>query len=672
MSQSPLDNQNLSTLQSYRQGWQALNRLLHENKSFSGRETNNAFLNCGDGGRFADVSTAIGWDFADDARAIGLIDYDQDGDLDLFVSNRTAPRIRLLKNNLKTDSSFLSLHLTGIGKTTPRDAIGARVEVHLKDHSTPILRTLHAGQSFLSQSSHWLHFGLGPQATIEKVLVHWPGGTAQTFPNIEANSFLHLTQGSDKVSPRKKPTSQSLQPGKQEPAPPTSIARIIPPAGNAVPELKTADGKLLTPSGTTLISLWSRTCPHCRAELTTWAKQVNRWKASGVSVLLFSSDQEPRTQCDEFLKSIGSRFPTEMASPQAVEMLDALQASIVDLWTPIPVPSSFLVSKDGELLAIYRGPVSIDQVVADAKLANASPEDRRTAGSPFSGRWVGDPTPATPQRTTRQLVQRALPQVAIDYLRSALSKSFVDGDKFARADNHLLLGQLLGQNNRPAEAIAPLREARKLLPQDIRVLRLLATALDETGKSDEAMVLLHDAITEHPNNADLREDAHRIATGKKDFQLALVHLEKAVALKASDPDLRYRLILLQLQEGQTAAAIENCKTILRTTPRYLDAANLLSRILSTHPDEQHRSPEESFALASRLCQFSQNRNGNHLLTLAYSQANLGKYSEATQTLNLLTKVAPPDSPFTREVLAALDTVKNQQPVRNPNWKSSSD
>lgn len=668
MSQSPLDTQNLTSLQSYRQGWKALNRLLHENKSFSGRETNNAFLNCGKDQPFADVSTAIGWDFADDARAIGLIDYDQDGDLDLFVTNRTAPRVRLLKNNLQSDSSFLSLHLTGTAKSTPRDAIGARVAIYLKDQPAPHLRTLHAGQSFLSQSSRWLHFGLGKSATIEKVIVHWPGSAPQTFTDIQPNQFLHLTQGAPKATPRQKAPTHSLTPSDQHPTPTTDLARIIPPSGNAVPDLPTTDRKLLSYKKTTLISLWSRTCPHCQKELSEWAKESQKWKSSGLELILFSSDQEPRAQSDAFLKSIGSTFPAEMASPEAVELLDALQASIVDLWTPIPVPSSFLVSAEGELLAIYRGPVSLDQVITDSQLDNATSIERRAAATPFTGRWVGDPAPATPQRTTNQLVQRALPNLAITYLDSALSKSFVKGTKFNRADNLLLLGQLLGQNGRPAEAIDPLREARKLLPQDIRIVRLLAAGLSETNQLPEAFVTLHDTIQEHPENADLREDAYRLALKNRDPKLALVHLTKTVSLKPTDPILRYRLVLLQLELGQPAQAIANCKTILGTSPKYLDAANLLSRILSTHPREKIRAPQEALALASRLNQFSQNRNGNHLLTLAYAQANLSQFPAATKTLNLLTNIAPPDSPFTKEVKAALKTVQSNKAIRNQSWQ----
>lgn len=668
MSQSPLDSQGTNGLISYRQGWQALNRLLHENKSFSGRETNNAFLNCGKDTPFADVSTAIGWDFADDARAIGLIDYDHDGDLDLFVTNRTAPRVRLLQNNLKSESDFLSLHLTGDGKSTPRDAIGARVEVHLKDQPIPHLRTLHAGQSFLAQSSRWLHFGLGKKAVIEKVIVRWPGAKSQTYTGIKANQHLHLTQGSIAATPRQGRQETALKPGPHPLPEKTSIARIIPPAGHAIPTLPVSEGQSVNLSGTTLIALWSHTCPHCQEKLRTWSGEAEKFKTSGINLALLCTDQEPRDEADAFLKSIKSPFLTQMAAPEAVELLDALHASIIDLWIPIPVPTSFLVSNEGQLLAIYRGPASLDQIISDTKLASATAEERRLAGTPFSGRWTGKPTPSSPQRTAQQLVQRAQPDLSINYLRSALAKPFLQGNKFTQSDNLLLLGQLLGQQGRPAEALTHLEAARQLLPKDIRILRLIATAYAETGNLAESYATFDSTMKLHPQNLDIYDDAIGIALKAKDPAQALNYRQKSVTNNPRNPILRYRLVLFQLEQGQPADAVANCKTILSTSPKFLEAANLLSRILSTHPNEKIRSPEESFALASRLCQLSKNKNANHLLTLAYAQANLGKFEDATNTLNLLTKVAPPDSPFTKEVNAALQKTMANQVIRNPAWK----
>ena len=79
----------------YKQGWRALNRLLHEDRSFSGHERDCAFLNCGgETPSFATVSSVTGFDFADDGRGLATVDWDFDGDLDVWCTYRTAPRVR--------------------------------------------------------------------------------------------------------------------------------------------------------------------------------------------------------------------------------------------------------------------------------------------------------------------------------------------------------------------------------------------------------------------------------------------------------------------------------------------------------------------------------------------------------------------------------------------------
>ncbi len=123
MSQSPLDGSSPGETAEYQRGWKALNRLLHEDRSFSGHERNCAFLNLGGNsaadyagqtnrpGQFADVSAASGFDLADDARAIAVVDWDFDGDLDLWTTNRTAPRVRLLRNGSTSGNHFLAIKL---------------------------------------------------------------------------------------------------------------------------------------------------------------------------------------------------------------------------------------------------------------------------------------------------------------------------------------------------------------------------------------------------------------------------------------------------------------------------------------------------------------------------------------------------------------------------------
>ena len=180
-------------LQGYEDAWSAIYQLIDRGGSWSGRERNCCFLNTG-GRRFADVSASSDLDFDDDGRGVAIVDWDFDRFLDLWVTNRTAPRVRLLRNATKGSHHFLAFRL--LGMSSNRDAIGARLELFLDgDSKKRLIKTLRAGDGFLAQSSKWVHFGLGDTTRIDRLVVHWPGKGAETFKGLEVDSRYKLVQG---------------------------------------------------------------------------------------------------------------------------------------------------------------------------------------------------------------------------------------------------------------------------------------------------------------------------------------------------------------------------------------------------------------------------------------------------------------------------------------------
>ncbi|MCA9169868.1 MAG: ASPIC/UnbV domain-containing protein, partial [Planctomycetales bacterium] len=409
MSQSPIDDFNERTTVRYRQGWKALNRLLHEDRSFSGHERNCVFLNLqGDEGseRFADISAASGFDFPDDARSIALCDWDFDGDLDFWVTNRTAPRIRLLRNNSPGKNHYLAILLQGDGNVTNRDAVGARVEVILEgDQSRPLVKTLSAGDAFLSQSSAWLHFGLGESQRIREMRVHWPGGQTVTYEDISIDSHYVVDQQSGQVLPWSTPTARKpLLAAAQEPLPTSDVARTVLPAPQLLPTLRAAGrdtplNDLITQP--TIVSIWSSTCSSCVQELHEYAQQADRLRDAGLDVIAINLDNLDDSESDsqaaaDILTSIKFPFKTAAGTIELVRSLDILKRAIFDRWQTLAVPTSFLVDERGFVSCIYQGPVAIEQLLDDLKLLHAPLDQRRASSSPFRGRWITPPASADP------------------------------------------------------------------------------------------------------------------------------------------------------------------------------------------------------------------------------------------------------------------------------------
>ncbi|MFK7888022.1 MAG: CRTAC1 family protein [Gammaproteobacteria bacterium] len=144
-------------------------------------------------GRFVDVSTVAGESFQwrDTSRGAAFGDLDNDGDIDIVVSNANAP-LRVLRNRVGNEQGWLRVTLEGTSSN--RDAAGTRVALTLTDDRV-LWRRAHTDGSYLSASDIRVHFGLGQNAARE-VRVIWPGGEDERWPlDNAANVAIDIVQG---------------------------------------------------------------------------------------------------------------------------------------------------------------------------------------------------------------------------------------------------------------------------------------------------------------------------------------------------------------------------------------------------------------------------------------------------------------------------------------------
>ncbi len=167
------------------------------NKSFNGYERKELYRNLGNG-RYADVGFVEGADRIEDARGLGLLDIEADGDLDLVIQsfdmkavllvNRTADRARAAGSQAR--ANWLEVRLEGTKSN--RDAIGAWVEVMADGRR--LVREVVSTAGYLSGQSRLLHFGLGGAAKVD-VTVLWPSGEKTSLHALKVNQRLRSVEG---------------------------------------------------------------------------------------------------------------------------------------------------------------------------------------------------------------------------------------------------------------------------------------------------------------------------------------------------------------------------------------------------------------------------------------------------------------------------------------------
>ncbi|MFQ5776598.1 MAG: redoxin family protein [Terriglobia bacterium] len=323
--------------------------IFEEGFSFSGYERDAVYLNlCNK--KFLNISGVSGLDSISDGRAAVFADFDNDGDLDVFLTTIQGQVHLLFRNNVGQENHFLRIELEG-DPEVGRDAYGAVVRVKTGAGTPAKIKS--GGAGFLSQHDPRLLFGLHQNTQVEWIEVVWPDGMVERFnTSVRAGTSLRLHRGTGRIEEIALGRAQLPDPL----TPVESLARSLKiSVGEPMPDLPlktlagrpTSLGKRLRPGRRTLINLWATWCAPCAREMPELESLSREFSARGIDLMGINIDTEPRADIRGFLTRTGTHYPVYVGGIPAIERIFATDN--------LSVPLSLLLDEQGTVEELIPG-----------------------------------------------------------------------------------------------------------------------------------------------------------------------------------------------------------------------------------------------------------------------------------------------------------------------------
>ncbi|MGI9515950.1 MAG: tetratricopeptide repeat protein [Pirellulaceae bacterium] len=594
----------------------SLDEMLLQGRSLSGNERNCVFLNTLSsdkaGQRFATISAVSGLDFPDDGQAAAQVDWDHDGDVDLVLTNRNAPRARFMRNENGPENAFVQFQLKGNGTDTNLDAIGARITLVMEAQDVNgqplrLLKTLRAGDGYLTQSTKCVHFGLGANAQIKQVEIRWPNGNRDTevFAAIEPGQRYVLVQGSGVATAqdfRRKDLSLEARPTVVPAADVTMriplMHQFLAPTLSYVDFSGTKRNFSLPENEMVLVNLWSSTCEPCVKELKEFGERHDELTAAGVRVLALNIDDlqtmaDARVEAQKMAERMKFPFQAGMAPAEVISELQRLHNALLRMNRPLPMPTSFLIDRKGRLHTIYKGAVAVDTLLGDAQPRDMDLLERFASAASLPGTVLRHPLVNEPMernegaaliRLGKEYIKEGKLEQAEATFKDALEQvpdSPAIHNQLARVYEQQGRRGMLGKNEL---AMKHYRHAIALDPDKPGLRINLAQVLIRNRKYDEAAGHLNHALTHAPEHADAHYNLGLIYSSKRDPENAKTSYEKALAIKPDHPQALFRLGLIYESRKNIAQAKKYYQRAVDQTPRSALLLTSLARMLVADRD----------------------------------------------------------------------------------------
>ncbi len=137
---------------------------------------------------------------ADTSAGVAHADFDRDGDLDIFVANwGSSDQVNRFYENLTENQNWISIRLKG--KTSNKYGIGAKVQIFITELNSvkQLSRWMYPVTGYGSQNDYELHFGLGNVKRIDSLSIQWPSGDIDIHKKTLVNKHWIATQNGELV-----------------------------------------------------------------------------------------------------------------------------------------------------------------------------------------------------------------------------------------------------------------------------------------------------------------------------------------------------------------------------------------------------------------------------------------------------------------------------------------
>jgi tetratricopeptide (TPR) repeat protein len=236
------------------------------------------------------------------------------------------------------------------------------------------------------------------------------------------------------------------------------------------------------------------------------------------------------------------------------------------------------------------------------------------------------------------------------YSLEKLASVFIDEGRYAEAETgarkalevnprmsaaHRTLGLALMKQGKAAEAIKEYEEALRLDPDNATAHYNLGNALARLEQFDKAREQFQETVRLDPTNADAHNNLAYMLVREGKLGEATSEFKAALRFRPDSWHARYGLGDALVRQGKLKEAADEFLQVLKTQPTYSGALIQLNRIgwiLASHPAPQVRDGKKALELAERLCELTAYRNATMIETLAAAQAELGRFTEAINSI----------------------------------------